>query len=73
MEIFISSDDMEECVVIKEKTPRSCYSQFMAKLLVLQHPEKQVITVYASKEQNKHQLESTLKNMNFQFYTVYLQ
>lgn len=72
MEIFIFSDDTEECVVIKEKTPSACFSQFMAVLLLQKNPETKKITVHASKAQNKSQLEETLKNMNFQSYAVIL-
>ena len=75
IKIFISDSqkqDSEKCINIKEKTPSSCYSQFMANLLLLQNPDQKILTVYASKGQNKSQLESTLKNMNFQNYTVHL-
>jgi len=76
MQIFIStttdSQTEEQSIVIQEKTPASCFSKFMANLLLLQNPEKKIITVYASKEQCKGQLETTLKNMNFTFYTVHV-
>jgi hypothetical protein len=70
--LYILEDWKENVIIIKEKTPSACFSQFMAVLLLQKNPETKKITVHASKAQNKSQLEETLKNMNFQSYAVIL-
>jgi len=72
IDIFITNlqETDQNHFVIKEKTPQASFSQFMAHLLLIQHPKNVFVEVFTSKNQNKNQIEETLKNMNFHFFQV---
>ena len=58
------------CVTIQEKSFSACYASLLAHLLQIRNPSQTVLYISLPEKERKRELEDTLKNMNFVYFTV---
>jgi len=66
----VGETSQKACVTIQEKTFHACFASLLAHLLQIRNPSQTFLYITLPGPEKKHELESTLKNMNFIRFTV---